>query len=297
MAPRSMAAERTHYKQTLAVLSMGAIAYSLLQSLVLPALPEVEQSLHASQADGSWVLTAFLLSASVITPIAGRLGDLYGKQRLLVILLALMTAGTVLSAVASSLGVMIAGRIVQGAASGVFPLGFGIIRDEFPPLEVAGGIGIMSSLIGIGGAAGLPLAGLVVEHLSYHWVFWIPAGAPLATAVATYVVVPESPVKVAARINWLAGLLLSLWLTALLLAVSQSSKWGWASSKTLGLLLIAVVALAAWVIAELRSAEPMIDIRMMLLRGVWTTNVVPFLVGVALYASMILVPEYVQESR
>src|SRR5581483_372581 len=97
--------------------------------------------------------TAYLLSASVATPLIGRLGDMYGKERLLVAVLALLSVGTLVSALAGSLALMLVGRVIQGAA---------------------GGIGLMSALLGVGGGAGVVLAGPIVDHLSYHYLFWLP---------------------------------------------------------------------------------------------------------------------------
>ena len=158
----------------LAVLSLGGISYALLQSLVVPALPEIQASLHTSESAVGWVLTAFLLSASVATPIIGRLGDMYGKERLLMIVLVVLAVGTLISAMASSLWLMLLGRVIQGAGGGIFPLAFSIIRDEFPNARVPGAIGLVSSLLGIGGGAGVVFAGIVTQNLSYHWLFWFP---------------------------------------------------------------------------------------------------------------------------
>jgi MFS family permease len=290
-------ASRTHYRVTLMVLSLGAIAYSLLQSLVVPALPDIQRSLHASETTVSWVLTAYLLSASVATPIIGRLGDMHGKARTLVIVLALLAAGTLMSALASSMSVLLAGRVIQGIGGGLFPLSFGIIRDEFPPGEVAGGIGLMSSLLGIGGGAGVALAGVVVAHLSYHWLFWFPLAAIVVALVCTRLLVPESPVKVPGRINWPAAILMSAGLTVVLVAVTKTTTWGWGSAKTLGLIAVGLVLLAGWVLAEIRGREPLVDMRMMRIRGVWTTNLVAVLIGVGLYSSFILIPQFVQEPQ
>ena len=124
----------------LAVLSLGGISYALLQSLVVPALPQIQSSLHTSESAVGWVLTAYLLSASVATPIIGRLGDMYGKERLLMIVLLMLALGTLISAIASSLWLMILGRVIQGAGGGIFPLAFSIIRDEFPNERVPGAI-------------------------------------------------------------------------------------------------------------------------------------------------------------
>ncbi len=156
------------------VLALGGISYALLQSLVAPALPAFQHELHTSENSVSWILTAYLLSASIATPLLGRLGDMYGKERLLVIALALLAVGTLASALATALPLMIAGRVVQGTAGGIFPLAFGIIRDEFPRERVAGAIGLMSSLLGVGGGLGVVLAGPIVAHLDIHYLFWLP---------------------------------------------------------------------------------------------------------------------------
>src|SRR4051794_3097012 len=158
----------------LAVLSLGGISYALLQSLVVPALPQIQHSLHTTESAVGWVLTAYLLSASVATPIIGRLGDIYGKERLLMLVLVMLAFGTLISATASSLWLMVLGRVIQGAGGGIFPLAFSIIRDEFPNERVPGAIGLVSALLGIGGGAGVVFAGIVIENFSYHWLFWFP---------------------------------------------------------------------------------------------------------------------------
>src|SRR5260370_14473180 len=158
---------------TFAVLALGGISYALLQSLVAPALPEIQHALHTSEASVSWVLTSYLLSASVATPLIGRLGDMYGKERLLLIVLVLLSVGTLVSAFAASLPLMLAGRVVQGAAGGIFPLAFGIIRDEFPRDRVAARIGLMSALLRVGGGACVVLAASIAVHLSFHYLLWL----------------------------------------------------------------------------------------------------------------------------
>src|SRR5882724_4880170 len=280
---------------TLAVLSLAGISYALLQSLVVPALPEIQRSLHTSESAVGWVLTAYLLSASVATPIIGRLGDMYGKEKLLMIVLLALALGTLISATASSLWLMIFGRVIQGAGGGIFPLAFSIIRDEFPNERVPGAIGLVSSLLGIGGGAGVVLAGIVTQNLSYHWLFWFPLAMIVFTAYLTWRYIPESPVKTPADINYRAAGLMTVGISAVLLAITETSTWGWGSPKTLGLLAFGIVVIAAWVREELRSREPLVDMRMMAIRGVWTTNTVAFLIGVGMYSSFILLPELVQE--
>jgi EmrB/QacA subfamily drug resistance transporter len=281
----------------LAVLSLGGIAYALLQSLVVPALPEIQNALGTSEGAVGWILTAFLLSASVATPIVGRLGDMYGKERLLMIVLLTLAFGTLTSAVASTLWLMLAGRVIQGVGGGIFPLAFSIIRDEFPNERVPGAIGLVSSLLGIGGGAGVVFAGVISQNLSYHWLFWFPLAAILATAYLTWRFIPESPVKTPADINYRAAALMTAGISLVLIAITETSTWGWGSPKTIGLLALGSVLILAWIRAELRAREPLVDMRMMAIRGVWTTNAVAFLIGVGMYSSFILLPELVQEPK
>ena len=290
------APHRQHYNVTFALLAVAGVSYALLQSLVAPALPDIQRALHTSVNSVSWVLTAYLLSASIATPVIGRLGDMHGKERLLMIVLVLLAVGTVVSAVATTLAVMLVGRVIQGAAGGVFPLAFGIIRDEFPRARVAGGIGLMSALLGVGGGIGVVLSGPIADHLSYHYLFWLPL-IPIVIATALIqVFVPESPIRIPGRVNWAGTALMSTGLAAVLIAVSETATWHWLSAKTIGCISLGVVLLACWVRSESRSAHPLVDMHMMRIRGVWTTNLVAMLLGFGMYSSFILLPEYVETS-
>lgn len=285
---------RTHYWLTFAVLAVAVSSYSLMQSLTIPVLSEIERELNTDQNTVTWVLTAYLLSASVFTPIMGRLGDAFGKERLLVLSLVALAAGSLLAALASSIGVLIVARIIQGVGGGVLPLAFGIIRDEFPHHKVGGAVSVVSSLLAVGFGAGIVLAGPIVSGLGYHWLFWLPFIVTSIAAVASIVFVPESPVRTPGRISVLPAVLLSGWLVALLLALSEAPKWGWGSGRTIGLLVLAAVLVVAWIRVEQRAAVPLIDMHMMRLPGVWTTNLVALLVGIGMYASFGFIPQFIQ---
>ena len=286
--------DRTHPRLILTVLALGGLAYAMLSSAVLPALPTFQHALGASETDTTWLLTAYLLAASVGTAIIGRLGDMYGKERMLMWTLVILAAGTLLSAVSSSLWVIVAGRFIQGAAGGIFPLAFGIVRDEFPRERVAGSIGLLSAILGVGGGVGIVLAGLIIEHLNYHWLFWLPLIPTVLAALATWKFIPESPVRMPGRVNWLAATLMTLGMSIVLIAISQTTAWGWGSPKTLGLLALGLAVSAAWIAVEVRSSNPLIDMTMMRIRGVWTTNASAFLLGAGMYASFIVIPQIAQ---
>jgi EmrB/QacA subfamily drug resistance transporter len=274
----------------LAVLALGALAYSVLQSIVAPALPRLGADLHASTTDATWILTGFLLSASVLTPVFGRLGDIHGKHRLLVVALALLTLGTLVCALADSLGLMLAGRVLQGAGGGVFPLAFSIVRDELPRERVGHAIALLSAMLGIGGALGVVVAGVIVENLSYHWLFWIPLGFTTLATITAWRLVPESPVRQDSRVNWLSAALLAAGLVVLLLGITQAGRWGWGSTKNLAFVAGGLGLLGVYVRAELAARVPLADMKVMAARGVWTTNAVTLLVGFGMFAGIVVVP-------
>jgi EmrB/QacA subfamily drug resistance transporter len=285
---------RQHHNVTLAVLVTGALAYALSQTMIAPALPEIQAKLGTTTTLVTFALTGYLLTASIATPIVGRLGDMFGKERLLVITLAVFGLGSLVCALSHSIAVLILGRAIQGAGGAIFPLSFGIIRDEFPPEKVATGIGLISATFGIGGGAGLVLSGLIVDHAAYEWIFWLALIVVIPATIATHRFVPESPVKSPARIDWGGAALLSGALVALLVAVSEGNTWGWGSTPFIGLVATAAVLLAVWIRFEDRQPEPLVDMRMMRARPVLTTNLTALLIGFGMFGSYILVPQFVQ---
>jgi EmrB/QacA subfamily drug resistance transporter len=287
-------AERQHYGITFAVLAVSGVSYALLQSAVAPALPDIQRELHSSATATAWLLTGYLLSASVTTPIVGRLGDMFGKEHTLVFTMAGLGAGTLLAALAHSIGLLIAARVIQGAGGAIFPLSFGIIRDEFPREKAAHGIALISAILGIGGGIGIILAGPIISAFSYHWLFWFPLIVIVAATLATIFFVPESPVKSPGRVDWLGAVLLSAWLVLLLLGITQSSEWGWGDPRVIGLIVAAAAVLAVWIKVEADRHEPLVDMVMMRVRSVWTVNAAAFLVGAGMYSSFILIPEFTE---
>jgi EmrB/QacA subfamily drug resistance transporter len=293
-APTAEAPKRGDYRVTFAVIVVATAAYSMLQSLVTPVLPTIQASLHTSQSTVTWVLTAYLLSASIATPVIGRLGDMAGKKRMLVIVLATLAVGALLAAVASSIGVLIIARVIQGAGGAILPLAFGIIRDEFPHEKVSMAIGVTAALLAVGAGLGVVLAGPIVDALNYHFLFWLPLIFVALACVAAQLFVPESENRSGGSISLLPALMLTLWLVALLIGVSEGSDWGWGSGRVLGLLAAAVVLIPLWVITEIRAAQPLIDMNMMRIPAVWTTNLVALLMGVGMYSVMAFLPEFLQ---
>ena len=289
-----MTAQRQHYGITLAVLTTAALAFALSQTLVAPALPAIQKDLGTSTTSVTWVLTVYLLTASISTPILGRFGDMYGKDRMLVAVLVVFGLGSIVAALSSSIAMLIAGRAIQGVGGAIFPLAFGIIRDEFPRQRVGTGIGLISATFGIGGGAGLVISGLIVDRLPYAYIFWLGLAVVVPAIVATRLFIPPSPVRTPARIDWGGAGLLSAALVAGLVAVSEGNRWGWTSAAVLGLLGAATVLLATWVRFELRVPEPLVDMRMMRTRAVATTNLTALFVGFGMFGSFILVPQFVQ---
>ncbi|MCW2526649.1 MAG: Multidrug resistance transporter, superfamily protein [Pseudonocardiales bacterium] len=277
-----------------AVLAMSVVTYSLVQSLAQPILPVIQREMHTDQATVTWIVTAYLLSASVATPIVGRLGDAYGKEKMMVACLAALGVGSVIAGLAPSIGIMIAARVIQGIGGGVLPLAFGVIRDEFPTEKVPGAVGFVSSLLAVAGGLGLTLSGPIVSHFGFRWVYWFPAIMSVIAVSLVRRFVPASPVRREGRVNWAAAALLTLWLVALLLGVSKAPTWGWISTSVIGLFVVAIVVAVIWVVVESRSDSPLIDMQMMRLPAVWTLNLTGLLFGMAIYTISAFMPVFLQ---
>ncbi|MBW8741585.1 MAG: MFS transporter [Acidobacteria bacterium] len=295
--PAEVQGERQHYNVTLAILTFAGMAYALQQTMVIPALVALRDDLGTTTTWVTWVLTVFLLVASVATPILGKLGDQYGKERLLTITLTIFLAGCIGAALAWNIWSLIAFRAVQGVGGAVFPLAFAIIRDEFPREKVGVAIGLISAVFGVGGGLGIVLSGLIVDNASWRWLFVVGS---IPTAIAVVLVhrfVPESPIKTASKVDFVGATLMSLGLVALLVALTEGETWGWTSGRTLGLGAVSAAFLVAWGVAELHVDEPMVDMRMLARRQVLFTNITALIAGFAMFGSFVLVPNFVESAQ
>jgi MFS family permease len=276
------------------VLALCGTLVSLQQTLVLPLLPEFPEILGTTSENASWMVTITLLAGAVGTPIVSRLADMFGKRLMLVLCLVFVIIGSAVAAMSTSLAVVVTGRGIAGIGTALVPVGISIMRDHLPADRVGSGVALMSATLGIGGAVGMPLAGVISTNFDWHALFLVSGGFAIAMLVAVLFVVPESTVRTRGRFDYRGTVLLSVALTGLLLSVSKAGTWGWSDRRTVVLLLVAALAFSVWVPVELRSGQPLVDIRTSLRRTVLLTNLASILIGFAMFANFLSVTQQVQ---
>ncbi|HWO68671.1 MAG TPA: MFS transporter, partial [Umezawaea sp.] len=185
-----------------AVLAFAGVTVALMPTIVIPLVPRLPALLGSTPADTAWAITATLLAAAVATPTTGRLGDMYGKRRLLLVSLVLLVAGSTLGALSTTLAPLVVARVLQGLASGVIPLGISIMRDELPTERLGSATALMSASLGVGGALGLPTATLLADSVDWHVLFWLAAGLGVVATALVVALVPESSVRTGGRFDF-----------------------------------------------------------------------------------------------
>lgn len=276
------------------LVSLGGLTVSLSQSVFVPLLGILPAELQATTTEVEWLLTSTLLVSAVAVPIMGRLGDMYGKRLLLLISVALGTIGSLICAMSYSIVPMIVGRSFQGAGIAAIPLAISLLATLLPPERRAGGIAMVSATMGIGGALGMPLAGLIAGHTDYHVIFWLTTVVCVIILIAMYVVIPESPYRSGGRFDLRGALLLSSALIALLLPLAEAANWGWASPRTWGLLLVSLLLFVIFGRVQSRTHEPLVDLRTTRRKPILMAHIASVLYGVAMFASMIATAAFVQ---
>ncbi|MFC4505890.1 MULTISPECIES: MFS transporter [Streptomyces] len=277
-----------------AVLALAGIVVALMQTLVIPIVPELPKLLDAPASDTAWAVTATLLAAAVATPVVGRLGDMVGKRRMLVVSILMLISGSLVCALADSLVPMIVGRALQGLAAAVVPLGISILRDTVSAEKLASSTAVMSASLGVGGALGLPTAAFIADNWDWHVLFWTSAALGVVSLLLVLVFVPESKNRAGGRFDLVGSLGLSAGLVSLLLTVSKGSDWGWTSGTTLGLGTAAVVILLAWGWWELKSKQPLVDLRTTAKTQVLFTNLASIALGFSMFAMSLVLPQLLQ---
>ena len=273
------------------VLALGALDFGLEQSIILPALPSLAQHYAASIVAVSWLATAFLLAAAVAVPLFGRLGDLVGKKRMILVSLAAFALGSLLCAVSSSIGLAIAGRALQGFGAAVAPLTLGLARDMVAPSDMPRTVGVVIGAANVGGGLGFLLSGVLVDAFSPAAIFWFLfiAGAVLALGVAA--LAPESPVRAQASLDLLGTALLGTGLVSLVLAVSEGVAWGWTSVEVIALFAGSAAALALFAATERRTREPIVDLHLIARRPFVSTNLCAFAFGFGFFVAVFVIPQ------
>ncbi|MGC5008545.1 MFS transporter [Streptomyces sp. DT203] len=278
-----------------ATLAFAGITAAIMQTLVTPLIAELPQILHTTSSNAAWVITVTLLVAAVFVPVSGRLGDLLGKRRMLIACSVPLIAGSVVCALSSSVIPMIIGRGLQGMGMGMLPLGIALLRDVVPAEKLSSSIALVSASMGIGGGLGLPIASAVAQYTNWRVLFWGSAALAVGVAALIWFLIPDVPAGAKGQRFDLPGALgLGAGLVSLLLAVSKGADWGWGSATTLGLFAAAVVILVGWGMWELRTRDPLVDLRTTARPRVLLTNLASIFVGTAMYASMLVVPQLLQ---
>ncbi|MFT4306082.1 MAG: MFS transporter [Microbacterium sp.] len=278
----------------IAVLALAGMTASFMQTIVTPIQAELPELLSASREDTAWVVTVTLLVSAVCTPVSGKLGDMYGKRRVALVLIALLIVGSVVAAFSSSVVPMIVGRALQGTGMGVIPLGIAILRDSVPERRLPSAVALVSATLGVGGALGLPISAFVTEHFDWHLLFWVAAGLGAIVFVLYLVVVPVSPLRTGGRFDLVGAIGLAIGLVAMLLGISKGSEWGWGSAPTLWSFGVGLVVLLVWGWYQLRVSGPLVDLRVSARGPVLLTNLASVAMGFSLFASSIVFPQLLE---
>lgn len=278
-----------------ATLAFAGTTAAIMQTLVTPLIAELPKILDTTSSNAAWVITVTLLVSAVCVPVVGRLGDLVGKRTMLLACSVPLLVGSVVCALASDVVTMIIGRGLQGMGMGMLPLGIALLRDVVPAEKLSGSIALVSASMGIGGAIGLPIAAAVAEYTSWRVLFWGAATLSAAVAVLIWFLVPSVPAAAKGQRFDAAGAIgLGVGLVALLLAVSKGGDWGWGSGSVLGLFAAALVAFLGWGFWELRTTDPLVDLRTTARPRVLLTNLASVFIGFGMYASMLVLPQLLQ---
>ncbi|MEW1615672.1 MULTISPECIES: MFS transporter [unclassified Streptomyces] len=292
--PASSTVRATPATAVIASVVLVELSSGITQGFLSPLLKGLTETLRVTAADLNWISIANLLSSVAFTPVLSRMGDLYGHRRILRWNLAIVLLGSVLVGLSRSFGVLLTGQILQGAFAGFFPLLVGILRNRAtattPEADVRAGAGrdtgdgesrrgisFMVAALVAGLALGLVASGFVASTVdSPTAALWVPTAAVCLALAVTWPLLPESTHRPGGRIDWAGGMLLCLGLVAIMLGLGMGGLpgWEWGSARTLGCLIGGVVVTALWALVELRTAEPMIDVRMFRHRNVVTVSLV-----------------------
>lgn len=245
----------------IAALWVAEVTGSFETAMILAALKKLIED-FGNPAMVGWLITGYLIVGAAIAAVVGRLGDLFGRRRVLIVVLAIGAIGSLISALSTNFPVLLAGRLMQGVTGAILPLCIGLVHENMPKDRAPMAIGLMISGASIGTAAGLVVGGMIVDQFSWHGIFFTSAGLCVTAALATLAFVPVSIRRPSMHaVDWMSGLAFAPGVALVLVYFSMGKSWGWGNPMSLGALALGVALVAWWVRRSLASANPLIAIR------------------------------------
>ena len=289
--------ERSGTRRAVAVLAVSVVGFAVQQTAIVPAIADVQKSLHASPEWAAWLVTVYLIVATVATLAVGRLADLHGRRRMLLLGLVVFALASVGAALSVNIAMLLAFRALQGIGGAVYPLALSLTRELVPQRDVTVAIGALTGAFGVGTAVGFVSGGLLAEYASWRWIFVLGAVLVAGAAVVVRRRVPDSPAPAVGSFDLLGTGLLGTATVALLTALTLVVPDGWGSPGTVALLVIAALAATGWAVAERREAHPLIDLHVLTERPVLIGNLASVGLGWALFASYLLLPRFARAAH
>jgi EmrB/QacA subfamily drug resistance transporter len=282
----------------LAVVGAAFFMTILDVAIVNVAIPSIQRDLHIGESTVQWVITAYAITFGGFLLLGGRMADLLGRRRIFIVGLVLFTLASLACGLASSAGVLIVSRAVQGIGAAIIsPAALSIVTTTFKEgAERNKALGIWGALGGSGAAAGVLFGGILTKYLGWEWIFFVNVPVGALVLASTRPIVPESHADLGHRRFDAAGAVsVTGGLALLVYAISKAPDVGWATNRTIGLLAASVVILAAFVVWELRTDAPLMPFSIFRIRSLRASNVVGLLLGATLFANFFILTLYVQQ--
>lgn len=283
--------DRRYAYKVMFLLASLVMVVMYIEGMLTPSLPTIAKDFKISIAQASLILSLYMVGGVAATPIVGKLGDLYGKKKMMVVVLVIYAGAVSVTGFSPNYEFMIISRAIQGIGMAVMPLGFALVREEFPKELVPKAQAVISAMFGAGFAVSLPLGSWVSDFYSWRWTYHSAIPFVIILALISMMVIKESRFKrPEVRVDYVGATLLASVLSMFVFALSESSTWGWTSSNTLGLLFAGTIVSIPLVIYELRytrkGGDAILNFRLLAMKNVMVANIVLTIAGMGMMLSM-----------
>lgn len=284
--------------RALVVLTACVLLVSYVETMVLPGIPTIEKDLSTTITIGSWITAILLLVGAAVSPIIGKLGDLYGKKKLIITSLAFYTVGVSIAGFSTSIYFLIFARAIQGVGLAILPLSLAFLTDLFPKDKLATAQGAIAGSAGISTSLGLVLGAYVIQDLGWRSAFHTAAIVSVILFIVAFIgLKPDIASCTKCKIDYIGAFLLSVGIALVLVYTSEGSSMGWFSLEELTFLILGLALTVSFFYYESIAEEPLISLNLLKIRNVLVANLVTLIAGIINFLLFFAVIEYLELSR